>query len=387
MARTDSPTPHSKKKHLILSLSFLFIVLVSALGLDYINWNRGDKSYIFALLGTTPIQEEVAALDQLILNCLTSVGIQADLDTRKYDERGRVQIPISMTHVDYKNAAFLLEAELQKAQILVKTSQKTENNFDFFLWELEKEELESASILFICPKEIVASSEVPIPVKPKNKVALIVDDMGHNLETLREIQDLGLSLTIAILPYSTWAKETAQIAQQNNMEVILHLPLESLYDFDSNSRTKGLIHSRMSENVVLETLEANLSQVPFIQGVNNHMGSRITAKRDMMSLILARLKKDNLYFIDSITSGSSIAFKLAKEMFIPSAFRHVFLDSETGEEFILKQLIQLLQLAQKQGMAVGICHPYDSTLKVLSDNLELFAEYNCETVFASQIVK
>ena len=74
-------------------------------------------------------------------------------------------------------------------------------------------------------------------------------------------------------------------------------------------------------------------------------------------------------------------------MFIPPAFRHVFLDSETEEEFILKQLKQLLQLAQKQGMAVGICHPYDSTLKVLSENLELFAEYNCETVFASQIVK
>jgi polysaccharide deacetylase 2 family uncharacterized protein YibQ len=171
------------------------------------------------------------------------------------------------------------------------------------------------------------------------------------------------------------------------MEVILHLPLESLNDFDSNSSTEGLIHSRMSEQAVLETLEADLAQVPFIKGVNNHMGSKITAEREMMSLILTRLKKDNLYFIDSVTSGGSIAYKLAREMSISSAFRHVFLDSETEEEYILKQLIQLLLLAQKQGVAVGICHPYDSTLKVLSDNLELFAEYNCETVFASQIVK
>ena len=117
------------------------------------------------------------------------------------------------------------------------------------------------------------------------------------------------------------------------------------------------------------------------------MGSKITAEREMMSLILTRLKKDNLYFIDSVTSGRSVAYKLARKMSLSAAFRHVFLDSEIEEEYILKQLIQLLLLAQKYGWAVGICHPNDSTLKVLSDNLKLFAEYNCETVFASQIVK
>jgi len=387
MPRTDSPTPPSKKIHLILSLSFLFIVLCSALGLDYIHWKRGNKSYLFCLLGTTPTQEQIVDLNRLILNSLTSLGIQADLSNSKKDEKGRIQISISMVHTEYKNAAFLLEAELQKAQILIKINQTTENNTTFFLWELEGEEEQKASLLFMCPIEIVASPEESNIIQPKNKVALIIDDMGYSLKTLRDIEDLGLSLTIAILPYSPWAKETAQTAQQNNMEVILHLPLESLNDFDSNTSTEGLIHSRMSEKDVLETLEANLTQVPFIRGVNNHMGSKITAERDMMSLILARLKEDNLYFIDSVTSGSSIAFKLAREMSISSAYRHVFLDSETEEEYIRKQLIQLLRLAQKRGMAVGICHPYASTLKVLSDNLELFEEYNCETVFASQIVK
>jgi len=336
MPRTDSPTPPSKKTRLILSFIFLFIVLCSAIGLDYIHWKGGNKSYLFYLLETPPIQEDIEALDQLILNSLTSLGIQADLTHSKKDERGRIQIPISMAHTEYKN---------------------------------------------------VASLEEPNPIQPKNKVALIIDDMGYSLKTLRDLEALGLSLTIAILPYSPWAKETAQVAQQNNMEVILHLPLESLNDFESNSLTEGLIHSRMSEKDVLEILEANLTQVPFIRGVNNHMGSKITAEREIMSLILARLKEDNLYFIDSVTSGSSIAFKLAREMSVSSAYRHVFLDSETEEGYIRKQLIQLLRQAQRRGMAVGICHPYASTLKVLSENLDLFEQYNCETVFASQIVK
>ncbi len=302
MPRPDSHTSSFKKTRLILSISFLFIVLCSVIGLEYIHWKRGNKSFLFYRLETPPIQEDIVALDQPILDSLTSL-------------------------------------------------------------------------------------EEPTRVQPKNKVALLVDDMGYSLKTLRELTALNLSLTIAILPYSPWAKETAQMAQQNNMEVILHLPLESLNDFNANAATEGLIHSGMSEKDVLEVLEANLTQVPFIQGVNNHMGSKITAERETMSLILARLKKDNLYFIDSVTSGSSIAFKLAREMSIASAYRHVFLDSKTEEEYILKQLIQLLRQAQSTGMAVGICHPYASTLKVLSENLELFAEYNCEVVFASQIVK
>ncbi|MFC2160183.1 divergent polysaccharide deacetylase family protein [Acidobacteriota bacterium] len=388
MPRTDFPTPPSPKTRLILSLGFGLIVLCSALGLDYFQWKEGEKSYLLFLWGKTPIQEKTLALDNLILNSLTAVGIRPDLSTRKIDAMGRTQFSISMAHADYKNTESPLEEELQKARIFIRINQKTENNFIIFLWELQDgEEEKKASILFLCPKDIVASPEKSNFVPSKNKVALIVDDMGYSLETLRRIKDLGLSLTIAILPYSPWAKETAQMAQQNNMEVILHLPLESLNDYDSNSSTEGLIHSRMLKSDVLETLETNLAQVPFIKGVNNHMGSKITAERDTMSLIFERLKKDNLYFIDSVTSGRSIAYKLAREMSISSAFRHVFLDSETEEKFILNQLIQLLRLAQKQGVAVGICHPFDTTLKVLSDNLELFKEFNCETVFASEIVK
>ncbi len=388
MPRTDSPTQPSKKIYIILTFSLLFIVLCSSLGLDYISWKRGNKSCFFHPLGTTPIQKNGELLDQLILNSLTTLGIQADPRNSQKDKSGGIQIPISMAPTEYANVAFLLETELQKDHILINIRTTKQDNCDLILWELQDEKGEQrASILFKCPKENKALPEEPNLVQPKNRVALIVDDMGYSLKTLRDVVDLHLSLTIAILPYSPWAAETARVAQQNNMEVILHLPLESLNDFESNASTEGLIHSRMSENDVLETLEANLSQIPFIRGVNNHMGSKITAEKEIMSLILARLKEDKLYFIDSVTSGSSIAFKLAREMGVLSAFRHVFLDSEREEEVIRKQLLRLLHLAQTQGMAVGICHPYESTLKVLSDNLTLFEEYNCETVFASEIVK
>ena len=126
---------------------------------------------------------------------------------------------------------------------------------------------------------------------------------------------------------------------------------------------------------------------PFAGGVNNHMGSKITAKREWMMPILTRLKQKNLYFIDSVTAGRSIAYKLAREIALPTAFRHVFLDSKTGADYILKQFKQLLRLAQRRGEAVGICHPLDTTLRVLAENFHLLEEYDCEAVLASKIVK
>ena len=178
MPRTDSPTPPFKKTHLILSLIFLFIALCSALGLDYIYWKRGSKSYLFCLLGIPPIQKEAADMNRLILESLASLDIKADPNSSKKDEKGRIQIPISMAYTEYTKTAVLLEAELLKAQIHTKINQSIENNTNFFLWELERDEEQRASLLFMCPIEIAASPEEPRIIKPKNKVALIIDDMG-----------------------------------------------------------------------------------------------------------------------------------------------------------------------------------------------------------------
>jgi len=49
-------------------------------------------------------------------------------------------------------------------------------------------------------------------------------------------------------------------------------------------------------------------------------------------------------------------------------------------------MIELFELAQKKGQALGICHPTPETLKVLKENIHLVDKYNLEPVFASQIV-
>jgi len=192
---------------------------------------------------------------------------------------------------------------------------------------------------------------------------------------------------VAVLPYSPLAQETASIARQNGLEVILHLPLESLNNVYDNNHTEGIILSGMSRKEIEAAVGDSLTQVPYISGVNSHMGSKITSQPAVIRTVLEQIQGKELYFVDSRTTARSVAYDVAQEMGIPSGYRHVFLDSEFDENFIRRQLLQLFRQAQKNGSAIAICHPSPETLKVLRENLYLATEYNLQTVFASEIVQ
>lgn len=97
--------------------------------------------------------------------------------------------------------------------------------------------------------------------------------------------------------------------------------------------------------------------------------------------------KRKFFYDDSLTTQKSIAFRLAQEMGIPSAYRDIFLDSINDENNIKKKMIELFYQAQEKGQSIGICHPFDKTLRVLKENIHLAEEYNLELVFASRIVQ
>ncbi|HOI45781.1 MAG TPA: divergent polysaccharide deacetylase family protein, partial [Candidatus Aminicenantes bacterium] len=198
---------------------------------------------------------------------------------------------------------------------------------------------------------------------------------------------LSEPLTISVLPYSPYAKETAEIAHAKGLEILLHLPLESLNGQDFAMHADGMIRASMSPEEVEKLMENNLNQIPFIRGVNNHMGSKVTADASMMRLILAPLKSRNLFFLDSRTTGRSVAYSVALEMGIPAAVRQVFLDADGDKVTIRDRLLELFRLAQRNGKAVGICHPFMETVQVLKDSLRLAEDFNVDVVPASRMAR
>ena len=371
---------------------FSLMVLLSAIGLDYIGWKNGEKSYLFsslakkkrALLSQEALPGE-EALDQIVIKSLTLLKIPYDSNQQYRDKQGVLHLMIDLPLKKYKELESLLEREFNNVSASVQEKEEqlgAEKNY--YLWQVIGKRKQKLSILFASQKEKIKAELSP--KRARNKVAIIIDDMGYSLKAINDICSLNKPLTISILPYTPLAKETARIAHQNKLEVMLHLPLESINSQRGN-QIEGIILSQMDEEEILKTVEANLDQIPYVTGVNNHMGSKITANETLMSIVLGPLKERNLFFVDSRTTSKSKAYDVAQTLGIPSAYRHVFLDGENREGYIKGKMIELFRLAQRRGKAIGICHPTERTLRVLRENFHLVEKYNIEPVFASQLTK
>jgi len=377
-----------KENPFFFPLIFLILAVVSAFCLDFIAWKKGEKSYVF---GAFPKKKKVVvkieALDRTVTETLTQQGIAADAIDKYQDEEGVFHFMIDLAIEKYKSLEIPLEQAFKAAKTSVSKKEQDETEEkNFYLWELKGKEKQKIILLFSCLKEKKEAEKIPV-IRAKNKIAIIIDDMGYSLGAIREITDIQKPLTIAILPFSPFARQTAQIAHRNGMEVILHLPLEAINNNNGNNGIEGLIHSAMSQSEVMIAVDDSLDRVPYISGVNNHMGSKITMDKTFMSSILERLKERNLFFIDSRTTTDSVAYEVAQNLGVPSSYRNIFLDNNIDEESIKKNLLTLFKLAQKRGQAVAICHPTPQTLNVLRENLHLLDKYNLEAVHASQIVE
>jgi len=247
----------------------------------------------------------------------------------------------------------------------------------------------SAKTVVKRPEPVVLDRSTPTtPVTDERpQIAIILDDIGHKkIEHLQPVLDLRYPITFAVLPYLKYSKANALYLHQNQYEVILHMPMEP-GDYPKNNPGKGAILSHQNDGEIRSSIDKALRSVPFVKGVNNHMGSKITANRTLMRSVLDELKKRDLFFVDSRTASSSVAFDLAQQMGLTTARRDVFLDSVEDYDFTVKQLREAREVAKSQGLSVVIGHPYPSTLQALLDEMPKMESEGFQFVFASNIVR
>lgn len=216
------------------------------------------------------------------------------------------------------------------------------------------------------------------------KVAIIIDDMGYNRELADTFLELDAVITYSVLPNSPHKKETIGKIREKGMEIMLHLPMEPSEYPTVNPGPETLLSS-MPPDELRRQLAANLAGMPFIKGVNNHMGSRITAIPNQMYLILSVLKQERLFFVDSFTTPRSVCRSAARSLGVPFARRDVFLDHVLDPVSVANQLRRLVEIAEAYGEAVGIGHPYPLTCEILRNALPEFKK-RVRLVPASDIV-
>lgn len=232
-------------------------------------------------------------------------------------------------------------------------------------------------------KVAVREKSAPPDYGSGGSIVLIIDDLGFEGQPLDAIMALDPNVNCAILPNGTRASEVAQQLHDAGFEVMVHLPMQPR---GRQRPGRNAILTSMSDDEIMQATRENLEAVPHARGVNNHMGSLATSDRRVMENVLRALPP-GMYFIDSRTTGRSIAAEVARELDVRTATRHVFLDDDASERAVRRQLAELAATASTKGLAIGIGHPYPSTMRVLAEEMPELRARGFRFLRASEVVR
>jgi hypothetical protein len=219
-------------------------------------------------------------------------------------------------------------------------------------------------------------------VKTRARIAVIVDDMGQDMAVARRLAAIRADLSFAVMPHEHYTAEVARYLHRQGREILLHQPMEG----SGKNPGPGAIYGSTDPLEAASILEESLELVPQAKGVNNHMGSVVTRDRRIMEALFTVLKDRGLFFIDSLTTGSSVCQEAAQAMDLPFGARDVFLDNELSDGYISGQIEDLVTVALRRGWAIGICHPHEATVDTLSREIPRLAARGIEVVRVSTLV-
>lgn len=217
------------------------------------------------------------------------------------------------------------------------------------------------------------------------RIAVVIDDVGHDWDSLRQAAQLPEAITFAILPYVSDVQKKADFARAKGREILVHLPMAP--------KSVGVDPGPMALRPDIRTrdlaqrIQWNLSQFKGYMGVNNHMGSLFTEDQGAMKELFIRLKERGVVFVDSRTTAHSAGSLLAHDMALPYAERDVFLDNAIEANAVGQQLAIAEQKARENGNAIAIGHPHAVTLETLASWSKTLGNKGIELVPVSQIIE
>ena len=233
----------------------------------------------------------------------------------------------------------------------------------------------------LAPCNAVALAEYPA----KPTLALIIDDIGFSRLATERFLGLQIPMTFSILPRLPLSAAMAELIHRHGHEIMLHQPMEPLRsDIDPGP---GAVYTRDTDRAIAKVVAQNITELPYLVGTNNHMGSRFTQSYQQVRQALKVLHSKNLYFVDSLTTMRSKAFYAARQLAMPTLQRDLFLDPVADARLTFKQLCRLKLRALIRGSAIGIGHPYPETLQGIRQFLTCKAHMGVELVYVSRLIE
>ena len=320
----------------------------------------------------------------VVVQAMPDFGGEKDrVSARDALEQGESYIaPVMYSKNSYINEFSQLELEdIKTSYVLGKEAYGPDLQEDEMIIAAIPEAVEDAPVKAVKPTPQYA----PIIPDGTPKIAIIIDDMGvSHGNSLRTI-NLDAPLTLAFLPYADGLTKMTKQASNAGHELMIHMPMQAV----TNPVSLGpiAIKSGMDNAEIRENMQAAFETFEGYEGVNNHMGSKVTQDKRAMAEVMKALKKRNLFFVDSRTISSSIAAETAREYGLPVAVRDVFLDHEETPEFVMGALRKLEKVAARKGHAIAIGHPKGVTIAGLKAWIPDAQSRGFEIVHVSELLE
>jgi polysaccharide deacetylase 2 family uncharacterized protein YibQ len=302
-----------------------------------------------------------AAIQQMVRSVLTAHEVTWKEQRPGSDkiEQWHISIPADLPEIDLLVS---IQREIKGIGVSVLRS-RSDPVSDFVIWDIGSADSATLSLRFIQSDQ----------KRSLGKIAILIDDFGDRSDALAySFLDLDANLSISIIPGLPRSKQITSEAMARGHEIVLHLPMEPV---DGSYPDHGYtLITEMSQEQVTDVFRKAYKLLPGIKGVNNHMGSKITTDRRIMGYLMTAIKPYNLYYLDSRTIATTVAYETAMANGVRCAERDVFLDTNQDKESIRKSMSELAEKAETNGTAIGIGHCHPNTLDVLREEIPRLEE-------------
>ena len=216
-------------------------------------------------------------------------------------------------------------------------------------------------------------------------LAIVIDDMG--LGRPRALQVIGINgpLTLSLMTYADDLPGLVKQAHGAGHEVMAHLPMEPVNPKENPGR--GALFGKMDDATIRQQIAEDLDGWSGYVGINNHMGSKFTADKAHMAVVMAELKTRGLMWLDSRTINDSAGPGAARAAGVPFITRDIFLDNVETVDAVRVQLELAKATAKSSGTAVAIGHPHDATIAALREWLPSLQAAGVTLVPATEILR
>lgn len=216
------------------------------------------------------------------------------------------------------------------------------------------------------------------------RLAIVIDDAGRDLDSQHIYEQMGIPLTLAVMPDQVHTRDAALSWRAHGLPVILHQPMESVSGIGMEPK---VILTSMSDAAIRQMLRDSLSQLPEAIGINNHQGSKATIDARTMDIVMNELHYRGLFFFDSHTNSTTVADKAAKTYGVPYVRNDLFVDNSASVSDICAMIQEGADRAKKKGtyIIIGHCRPH--TAEAFRQMVPKLKAQGIEFVYLSSLKK